>query len=203
MNMKRNIRGIVTALLIASSGTVYARDYTFDHTISRPVLENYLSRSITMLDLLTGHGNVDDNIRMLTNVGAKFAGRTIYLWGGESQLPAKLTAARHNANKVHAADREMILQAAVFEIVSHEVSQIPIPSWVFTAFDQRAEQRNFHYEEMLYPAGRGHNHWGRQASIPDVSQQETQRWFFYLGCFLHRSRLRGDSFRTSRDYGRP
>ena len=40
-----------------------------------------------MLDLLTGHGDPEDNIRMLKNIGAKFAGRTIYLWGHESQLP--------------------------------------------------------------------------------------------------------------------
>jgi len=79
----------------------HARDYQFDGKISRPVLENYLSRSITMLDLLTGHGDVDDNIRMLKSTGAKFVGRTIYLWGHEGQLPKRLAAARQNTPKVH------------------------------------------------------------------------------------------------------
>ncbi len=162
------------------STVTHARDYRFDGSISRPVLENYLSRSITMLDLLTGHGNVDDNIRMLTNAGAKFAGRAIYVWGGEGRLAHRLETARQIEKKVHAADREMILQAAVFEIVTHEVSAIPIPAWVFPAFDEPAEDRNFCYEEMLYPGRRGHDHWGPQASIPDISRPETRRWFYYL-----------------------
>ncbi len=71
----------VTVLLRPLPSAVHASDYEFDGTINRAVLENYLSRSITMLDLLTGHGNPEDNIRMLKNIGAKFAGRTIYLWG--------------------------------------------------------------------------------------------------------------------------
>ena len=70
-------------VFVLSLSTVHARDYKFDGRVSRPVLENYLSRSITMLDLLTGKGDVDANIRMLRNTGAKVAGRTIYSWGGE------------------------------------------------------------------------------------------------------------------------
>ena len=88
----------------------HARDYQFDGKISRPVLENYLSRSITMLDLLTGHGDVDDNIRMLKSTGAKFVGRTIYLWGHEGQLPKRLAAARQNTPKVHKQHVERFLQ---------------------------------------------------------------------------------------------
>ena len=141
-----------------ASPEVDTRDYEFDGKISRPVLENYLSRSITMLDLLTGKGNVDDNIRMLRNTGAKFAGRSIYLWGGEGQLPARLAAARQNASKTHTADPEMILQACVFEIVSEEVEQLPVPAWAFEAFGRSPEQRNFRYEAMRYTSGRGHDH---------------------------------------------
>ena len=63
------------------------RDYNFDGSISREVLENYLSRSITMMDLLSGVGDEDDNIRMLKNIGAKFAGRSLYVWGRESRVP--------------------------------------------------------------------------------------------------------------------
>ena len=156
-----------------------AGGYEFDGTITRAVLETYLSRSITMLDLLTGHGNVDDNVRMLKNVGAKFAGRTIYLWGSESQLPTRLAAARQNVSKVHAADPQMILQACVFEIVSRDVDKISIPAWVFEAFGQSPELRNFRYEAMLYPEGRGHNHWRQGSSIPDISNW-TKLWFYFL-----------------------
>ena len=51
------------------------RDYQFDGAISREVLENYLSRSISMEGLLNGRGDLDDNIRMLKETGAKFIGR--------------------------------------------------------------------------------------------------------------------------------
>src|ERR1700743_3541093 len=61
-------------------------DYHFDGTISRVVLENYLDRSISMEGLLNGRGDLDDNIRMLDHIGAKFIGRSICLWGREGQL---------------------------------------------------------------------------------------------------------------------
>ena len=93
MNLRR-LLVFATVLLFPLPSAAHALDYEFDGTITRTTLESYLSRSITMQDLLTGHGNVDDNIRMLKNVGAKFAGRSIYLWGGESQLPTRLAAAR-------------------------------------------------------------------------------------------------------------
>ena len=66
-----------------------ARDYRFDGTISREVLENYLSRSISMEGLLNGRGDLDDNIRMLKSTGAKFIGRSLCLWGGEANLLAQ------------------------------------------------------------------------------------------------------------------
>jgi alpha-L-fucosidase 2 len=70
------------------------RDYHFDGTISREVLENYLDRSVTMAYfLVTGktEGNReylyrDDDLRLIQNIGAKFIGRAIYRWNGESRL---------------------------------------------------------------------------------------------------------------------
>ncbi len=170
----------VCAILTCALGSVHADDYQFDGPISRPVLCRYLARSITMLDLLTGKGNVDDNLRMLQNTGVKFGGRAIYLWGGESQLPQRLATARNIAPRIHAADPEMILQACAFEIVSRDVERLAVPAWVFEAFDQPPEQRHFHYAAMLYPNGRGHDHWQKGASIPDISQRETKRWFYFL-----------------------
>ncbi|HYW80443.1 MAG TPA: hypothetical protein VE890_12745 [Thermoguttaceae bacterium] len=168
-------------MALASAPTaVHARDYRFDGKMARPVLENYLSRSITMMDLLTGRGNVDDNVRMLQETGAKFAGRTIYLWGHENELPTRLATGRQIAPRIHAVDPEMILQAGIFEIVSEEVERIPVPAWAFEAFGQSAEQRTFRYEAMIYPNGRGHNHWRPGSSIPDISRPETKLWFYYL-----------------------
>ncbi len=156
------------------------RDYRFDGTISREVLENYLSRSISMEGLLNGRGDLDDNIRMLKDTGAKFIGRALCLWGGEANLLRNLERAKDQIPKVHAADPEMVLQACIFEIVTTQVEQIPVPEWAFVALGQPVEKRNFRYADMLYPDGRRKDHWRAGNSVPDVSRPETKLWFYYL-----------------------
>jgi hypothetical protein len=155
--------------------------YHFDGTISREVLENYLSRAITMEGLLNGRGDLEDNVRMLKSVGAKFIGRSLCLWGGEANLLHNLERAKQQLPKVHAADPDMILQACIFEIVTTQVEQVPVPDWAFTALDQPVEKRNFRYADMLYPNGRFKDHWRAGNSVPDVSQPETKLWFYFLG----------------------
>jgi hypothetical protein len=156
------------------------RDYRFDGAISRAVLENYLSRAISMEGLLNGRGDLDDNIRMLKDTGAKFIGRALCLWGGEADLPRNLERARRQVPRVHAADPDMVLQACIFEIVTTQVEQVPVPAWAFTALGRPVEARNFRYADMLYPDGRRKDHWGRGRSVPDVSRPETQLWFYFL-----------------------
>jgi len=170
--------------LLLFSLPVLARDYRVDGSMSEEVLRSYLSRSMTTMYLLTGHGDFDDNLRMLTNCGVKFAGRALYQWGreegGESALPKKLDLAKKKAARIHVADPEMNLQACVFEIVSREVENLAVPSWAFEALGRQVEKRNFRYEEMIYPSGRFSNQWGRGASVPDVSRGETKLWFYFL-----------------------
>jgi hypothetical protein len=156
-------------------------DYAFDKTITRTVLENYLSRSITMEGLLNGRGDLDDNIRMLKNMGAKFIGRSLCLWGGEASVLNNFERARKQAPMVHAVDPDIILQACIFEIVTTQVDQVPVPDWAFTALGQTVEKRNFRYADMLYPSGRLKDHWRPGQSVPDVSRPETKLWFYFLG----------------------
>ncbi|MGC8638920.1 MAG: glycoside hydrolase family 18 protein, partial [Isosphaeraceae bacterium] len=155
-------------------------DYQFDGAISRPVLEHYLSRAITMEGLLNGRGDLTDNMRMLTHMGAKFIGRGLCLWGGEANLLRNLERARRQAPLLHQADPDLILQACVFEIVTNQVEQVPVPDWAFIALERPVEKRNFRYADMLYPDGRRRNQWGRNASVPDVSRPETKLWFYFL-----------------------
>src|SRR5437588_3311012 len=175
----RLIRFWVCLLICLPASTAFAADYRFDSTISREVLENYLSRSITMEGLLNGRGDLDDNIRMLKHTGAKFIGRSLCLWGGEANFLNNLQRAREQLPKVRSADPDMVLQACVFEIVSTQVEQVPVPDWAFAAFDRPAEKRNFRYADMIYPEGQGRA-WGRNAAVPDVSRPETQLWFYFL-----------------------
>lgn len=174
------IRYCLFLAVVLSPAGLSAQDYRFDRTISPEVLKNYLARSITMLDLLTEQGDLADNLRMLKSTGVKFAGRTVYLWGHEAEFPRRLELAKKNVPKIHQADPDLVLQACIFEIVSRGVEQIAVPEWAFTTLGQPVEQRNFRYAEMIYPDGRGHNQWGQDASVPDISRVETKLWFYTL-----------------------
>ena len=167
-------------LLLATGSSAQTKSYHFDTAISRAVLDNYLSRSISMEGLLNGRGDLDENIRLLHHTGAKFIGRSICLWGREEQLLANFDRAKRQVPRVLADDPDRILEACIFEIVTAGVEQVPIPSWAFTALGMPIEKRNFRYADMLYADGRFHNQWGNNGSVPDVSRPETRLWFYYL-----------------------
>ena len=83
--------------------------------------------------------------------------------------------------KVHQADPEMILQACIFEIVTTQVEQVPVPGLgVHGPGISRSRNGTFRYADMLYADGRRRDHWGRSASVPDVSRTETKLWFYFL-----------------------
>src|SRR5206468_658381 len=118
-------------------------------------------------------------VRMLKSIGAKFVGRSICLWGGEAELPRNFDRARRQVPKVHAADPEMVLQACVFEIVTRQVEQVPVPGWTFQALGRPVQTRNFRYEDIIDPQGQRRD-WSRNGSVPDVSRPEAQLWFYFL-----------------------
>jgi hypothetical protein len=160
------------------------KNFTFNGSISREVLENYLSRSITFYDLLEGSGNFDDHLRMIRNIGAKFIGLTLFIWGEELKLEESLARAATSVPRVHQVDPEIIMQAGIFEIVTVQVNQIPMPAWLFEEFGLVPQNRNFRYQDMLYTDTLVDYHrpdyWGPGASVPDMSRLETRMWFVYL-----------------------
>ena len=133
-----------------------------------------------MEGLLNGRGDLEDDIRMLQSTGAKYIGRSLCLWGKEADLLSNLESARRQLPQVHAADPEMILEACIFEIVTTEVEQVPVPEWAFAALGLKPETRHFRYADMLYPSGKRQDQWGKGSSVPDVSQLETRLWFYFL-----------------------
>jgi hypothetical protein len=158
----------------------YGRNFTFHQTISREVLEHYLSRSISMEGLLNGRGDLEDNVRMLKQIGAKYIGRSLCLWGNEARLLQNLDRARMQLPRLHAVDPEIVLEACVFEIVTTQVEQVPVPEWAFAALQRPVEKRNFRYADMLYPEEKRRDQWRQGSSVPDVSRPETQLWFYFL-----------------------
>jgi hypothetical protein len=120
---------VCLSCLSASRG----EDFLFDGSISRPVLENYLDRSISFTELLhddptqaRNSRGVDprDNMRLILSSKAKFVGRALMLWGREQNLSNFLAQAKPYADQVHQADPELVLQAAAFEIVTKGVETI-------------------------------------------------------------------------------
>ncbi|HLY41877.1 MAG TPA: twin-arginine translocation signal domain-containing protein [Terracidiphilus sp.] len=156
------------------------RNDNFNRTISREVLGNYLSQAICMEGLLNGRGYFDDNIRMLGNVGAKYIARSICLWGGEATLLDNFARARQQVPQALAADKDRVLEACIFEIVTPQVEQVSVPDWAFVALGMPVEKRTFRYEAILYPPEKRTRSWGKMGGVPDVSRPETQLWFYFL-----------------------
>jgi len=162
------------------------RDYRFDGSISRQVLENYLDRSISYTELLhddlsqpRNRMGVDprDNLRFILNTGAKFVGRALMCWGRERELDTLLRNAKTFAAELHKADPDIVLQGAAFEIVTRGVESVAIPEYVFKEFGLPVVQRNFVFADIGYPTG---THRMGNGNIPDMNQLEARMWFFYL-----------------------
>ena len=146
--------GLLTQTTEAASSSTDQRNYEFrDGVISQEVLENYLSRSITIEECLHSDGyynnpavyhDADDDVRMILNIGAKFIGRAVKQWDNPQLFnkPGWLVAAKKKMEAVHREDPTVIFQAGIFECISEKVNVVPIPDWVFEAFGMSVEQRS-------------------------------------------------------------
>ena len=174
-----------------SNQNTFIHNYNFGNgTIKENVLKSYLSHAITMAEMCTAEAFCvdgpypykDDDVRMLQNIGAKFIGRSIYLWGGENKVnnPGFWTFAAQMINNMHETDKDIIFQACIFEIITTHVNEVKVPAWVFKAFNLSVENRNFRYDSMLNKKGLRVNNWRQGSSVPDVTRTETKLWFYYL-----------------------
>jgi len=196
MRTKFFVLVITGVCFIGLAGTISARtkhgakpvaakkvDYKFKNKISREVLENYLNRSISLQNLLCGResANFDDNLRMIKNMGVKLIGRAVCQWGRENEIAKNLVMEKELADKIHAVDPDIILQACIFEIVTPAVNQVAVPDWAFKALGVPVETRNFRLDSMQYTVVSKGRAWGGGALSPDVSKLETKLYFYYLG----------------------
>lgn len=130
---------------------VLARDYRFDGSMSEEVLRSYLSRSMTTMYLLTSHGDFDDNLRMLTNCGVKFAGRAVYQRGreegGAPAIPKKREQAKAKAAKIHGGfvrDGKLLFDFHTFPLRIEELPAKP-----------KETQLRAGYTDAIYGRSRG------------------------------------------------
>ena len=66
-----------------------------------------------------------------------------------------------SSKRIHKMDPDIILQGAIFEIVTADVDKIPIPASVFEECGLKTEERNFRYQDMLYPIRHRVDHWSK------------------------------------------
>lgn len=160
-------------------------NFKFDGNMSREVLESYLSRAVTAGDLIDSD-TLDDDLRVIARLGIKFLGRASGVWGATGDDAAHFARSKALADRVHAQDPEVILQACVFEWITDGMDVERIPAYVFEAFGLPVEDRCFRWEDarMLAedpeeekgPDGRPD---GRHGAFPDLNRQEARLWFYY------------------------
>ena len=182
----RDAKAVVEMLIAtqkesAKQAAVKPREYHFDGTISREVLVNYLSRSISMEGLLNGRGDLEDNIRMLKTTGAKFIGRSLCLWGGEGRLIHNLeTGPRANSQSFTRRTPTWSSRRAFSRSSPRRPIRSPCRIGRSTLSAGRWNSGIFGMPTCSTPDGQFVDHWRSGNSVPDVSRPETKLWFFFL-----------------------
>jgi hypothetical protein len=185
-------------------------NFTFDTTISREVLENYLSRSVTAAGLYES-ATLKDDLRAIQEMGVKFLGRASGIWFMTMNDEEHFRLSQELAQKVHAQDPEVILQSCVFEWVVERVSEVKIPAYVFEAFHLQPEERTFRLKDMLFPEDAAgftdlREDSDKSGGIPDLSRLEARMWFYYratryIDCGYEALHLGQVHLYTARDLG--
>lgn len=156
--------------------------YTFDGSISKEVLECYLSRSVTAGGLYASE-TLDDDLRALKEMGAKFLGRASGIWYMIEEEEEHFAMSRKLAERVHELDKEIILQACVFEWIVERMEDVKIPAYVFQAFGLEPKERNFYLQDALFETPEDfrspRDDRRKNGGIPDLNRQEAQMWFYY------------------------
>ncbi len=156
--------------------------YGFKDTISQDVLCNYLARSVTISQWEGVSLSNTHTSDFILNTGAKYISRMATVWMPNSSDYNTYNDQKAFIDDMHSKDPFVIFEACVFETTHTGVETIPIPAYVFEAFGLPVQTRNFSYKAMCFPDGTGLNQWGNNQSLPDITQLETQMFFYYRSC---------------------
>lgn len=162
-------------------------DYKFNGSISRDVLHNYLSRAVTHCCLLDSDEGAsmtfEDDLRMLLSEGAKYIGRSAYIWSFRD-INEHFALVKERASLCHAKDPEFIFQCCIFECIhKKQCERVKIPEFVFSAFGLPYEDRYFDFDAIgNFPDGRFKNHWGTDTCVPNIMNLEAKMWIYYMAC---------------------
>ena len=154
------------------------KNYEFDTNISKEVLENYLSRSVSAAFFIHTK-TLEDDLRAIKNMGIKFIGRASGIWEPDLDDKEHFEKSRYLAERIHEVDPQIILQACIFEAVYHYEDKFEVPAYVFEAFGLPVEKRGFCVKDMLFREEPNGFIWGDEGGIPDLNRLEARMWFYY------------------------
>ncbi|MCQ2424573.1 MAG: hypothetical protein MJ070_00355 [Lachnospiraceae bacterium] len=157
--------------------------YYFRDKVSETVLRNYLSRAVTVS---SENGEMNPNntamYEFILHTGAKYIARANTEWSPSASNAESRPVQKAFIDKVHEKDPDVVFEACIFECISKKVNDIPIPACVFEAFGKTPEERNFSFDKMKFRDGRFKDQWGTDTTVPDVTQEETQMFFYCRAC---------------------
>lgn len=156
--------------------------YEFNGSMSLDVLNNYLSRAVNYAINTSDEEQFNEDIRFLVNVGAKYVQRAGGEWLPSFECERVYPNVKRMFELAHSQSPDIIFEAAVFECITEDITTIPIPAWVFEAFGLPVEERNFSAKACYFPDGWGKDIHGTSMHAPDVTQIETQMFFYYKAC---------------------
>lgn len=133
-----------------------------------------------------------DLLRLIGNVKPKLVTDAITQWGGgvswepwQMDWQTHLNRARHTVEDIKNIDTEIIVQAAVNELVDDALINAigDVPQWVFREFGLLPENRKFSKAAMRFEdfSSNPEHSWSGSGIVPDISKLETQMYFYYLG----------------------
>lgn len=154
------------------------KNYYFDTTIEKEVLENYLKRSVTAAFFIHTK-TLEDDLRAIKNLGVKFIGRASGVWEPDLDDEEHFRKSKYLADRVHEVDEDIILQACIFEAVYRHIENFKVPAYVLEAFGLPVEERGFRFEKMRFPQKPQGFIWGEDGALPDINELETRLWFYY------------------------
>ena len=159
------------------------KEYYFKDKISEEVLCNYLSRASTISPIV-GEGKAYKPCigEYILSAGLKYIARAATCWTPSLADIETFPEQKKYIEDIHKLDSDIVFEACVFECINKNVNYIPIPGWVFEAFEKDDEKRCFSFDKMCFPDGEALNQWGKDTTVPDITQLETRMFFYYRSC---------------------
>ena len=155
--------GLITAVILCCGSLTSAADgnwlasktvapLSLRQSISREVLENYLSRSITMEGMLNGRGDLTTTYGCFKSDWSQVYRAPFVPVGRRSEF---LTNIERASSKCPRLSPRTGFGSGSLRFRNRQLRRgaVPIPDWVFKAFGHPVEQRNFVYADMIYPPG--------------------------------------------------